>query len=351
MADTTGIEWTGTGLRYVDQTKLPDNTVFVETADYRTVAQSITALEIRGAPAIGIAAAFAVVLAVSEDASEAEQAQQAAEAIADLSLTRPTAVNLFTSLHRMQACVAGTRPDMTLRDRLLQEATAIRDEDAAACRRIADFGVTLIRPGSSLLTHCHTGALATGGGGTALFIIIEAHRHGLVRRVYVDETRPLLQGARLTAWELLGHNVDAVLVTDSTAGFLMQQGKIDAILVGADRIATNGDVANKIGTYSLAVLAAHHGIPFYVAAPVSTIDFGRSSGADIPIEERDPAEVTHVRGMRIAAQGVSVYTPAFDVTPARFVSAIVTDAGILRPPYSESTDGIRSRLAGAAVAP
>ncbi len=346
MADTTALEWTGTSLRYVDQTKLPDETVFRDTDDYRVVAKSITGLEIRGAPAIGVAAAFAVVLAVSETADAEEQSRQAAEAIGHLALTRPTAVNLFTCLHRMQNILSHPAADGNLRHRLLVEARAIHEEDVAACRRIAEFGAELINPGSTVLTHCHAGALATAGGGTALFVIIEAHRRGHVRRVYVDETRPLFQGARLTAWELLQHRVDAVLVTDSTAGFLMQQEKIDAIVVGADRITANGDVANKIGTYSLAVLAAHHGVPFYVAAPVSTIDFNRTSGHQIPIEERDASDVTHVRGIRIAPEGVSVYAPAFDVTPANLVTAIVTDAGILRPPFGVAIGGLRPVPAG-----
>jgi methylthioribose-1-phosphate isomerase len=320
----------------VDQTRLPHDLVFVETDDYRTVAAAITRLEIRGAPAIGVAAAFAIVLAVSQTDEPEEQERQAAEAIAHLALTRPTAVNLFTSLKRMRTCVADPLAEGNLRDRLLAEAEAIRDEDIEACRRIAELGVELIHPGSTLLTHCHTGGLATAGGGTALFIIKEAHRRGLVQRVYVDETRPLLQGARLTAWELLVQQVDTVLVTDSTAGFLMQQKKVDAILVGADRITANGDVANKIGTYSLAVLASHHRLPFYVAAPLSTFDVSRASGDQIPIEERDASEITHVAGVRVAAKDVPVYAPAFDVTPANLITAIVTDVAVLRPPYEDA---------------
>jgi methylthioribose-1-phosphate isomerase len=223
---------------------------------------------------------------------------------------------------------------------------AIRQEDIDACRNISEFGVNLIRPDSTLLTHCHTGALATAGGGTALFIVIEAHRRGLVRRVYVDETRPLLQGARLTSWELMQNGVDAVLVTDSTAGFLMQRGGIDAVLVGADRITANGDVANKIGTYSLAVLAAYHKIPFYVAAPVSTLDFETPTGSQITIEERNPDEVTRIRGVRVAPEGVAVYAPAFDVTPNELVTAIVTDAGILRPPFHEALAELKAQFRG-----
>ncbi len=345
MADKISFEWTGDKLRYVDQTKLPDEVVFVETSDYRVVARSITGLEIRGAPAIGVAAAFAVVLA----ASEKEDAGTVHDAINHLALTRPTAVNLFASLKRMRDCVSDHTGSGSLRDRLLKEAVAIRQEDSESCRRIAESGVTLIRPGSTLLTHCHTGALATAGGGTALFIITEAHRRGLVRRVYVDETRPLLQGARLTAWELMQHNIDAVLITDSTAGFLMQQGKVDAVLVGADRITANGDVANKIGTYGLAVLASYHRIPFYVAAPVSTIDFERQTGSQIPIEERDPGEVTRVKGVRVAPEGVAVYSPAFDVTPNELLTALVTDVGILRPPLGQALDRLRFQSLGTAA--
>ena len=348
MAATTGIEWTGTGLRYIDQTRLPDDVVFIETADYRRVAESIRRLEIRGAPAIGVAAAFAVVLAVTDNADAEQQAREASEAITHLSLTRPTAVNLFTCLDRMEQCLT-RKPDEDLRQRLLIEAMAIRGEDVDACLKIAEFGQGLVPPASTLLTHCHTGALATAGGGTALFIIKEAHKRGRVRRVFVDETRPLLQGARLTAWELLHEGVDAVLVTDSTAGFLMQQGMIDAVFVGADRITAVGDVANKIGTYGLAVLAKHHNVPFYVAAPVSTLDFTLSSGGGIRIEERSATEITHIRGMRIAPEGISVYAPAFDVTPADLVTAIVTDGGILRPPYPQAIANLRSVTAGASL--
>jgi len=349
MTGTTSIEWTGGRLRYVDQTKLPDEVIFVETDDYRVVARSIKGLEIRGAPAIGVAAAFAVVLAASPAGAEQEHAKSVDEAITHLALTRPTAVNLFSSLKRMRACLSGPAGSGTLRDRLLIEAMAIRQEDIVACRRIADSGVTLIQPGSTLLTHCHTGALATGGGGTALFIITEAHQRGLVRRVYVGETRPLLQGSRLTAWELMQHGIEASLITDSTAGFLMKQGRVDAVLVGADRITANGDVANKIGTYSLAVLAAHHHIPFYVAAPVSTIDFDLRTGDQIPIEERDSREVTQVRGVRVAPEGVAVYAPAFDVTPNEFVTALVTNAGIIRPPFADALEKLNQSLGTAAI--
>ncbi len=341
-------DWVDGKVRFIDQTRLPGEEVYVETADYRRVAEAIRRLEIRGAPAIGVAASFALVLAISDDVVDSTEAleREFKVALDYLASTRPTAVNLFSSLERMRS-VYERLPHgdyRKVREGLLGEALSMQERDALACRMIGERGAELIHPGSTILTHCNTGALATAGEGTAQSIITTAARQNKIVRVYVDETRPLFQGARLTTWELLRNNVDAVLITDSTAGFLMQQSRIQAVIVGADRIAANGDVANKIGTYPLAVLAAHHHIPFYVAAPVSTIDHNTESGVDIPVEERDPSEVTHVRGVRIAAPGVSVYAPAFDITPERLVTALITDAGVLRQPYRDSIGRLRERL-------
>jgi methylthioribose-1-phosphate isomerase len=249
--------------------------------------------------------------------------------------TRPTAVNLFAALDRMDAVLGADRSASaaSLAGRLQDEARSIQQEDIASCDRLAAFGTPLIRPGSSVLTHCNAGALATAGNGTALNIIIQGWREGRVSHVFVDETRPLLQGARLTMWELQHAGVPATLITDNTAAFVMQQRKVQAVFVGADRIAANGDAANKIGTYGVAVLARAHGIPMYVAAPFSTVDPGTAAGAGIQIEERDPAEVTSFGGIRVAPEGVRVYSPAFDVTPASLIEAIITDRGVARPPY------------------
>ncbi len=341
----TSVSWNQGKVRFIDQSRLPAEEVYVETSDYRRLGDAIRRLEIRGAPALGVAASFGAVLAFDAATSSGGVVDEVRfeSALTFLSQTRPTAVNLFLSLDRIRSTYRrskGAGPAF-IRAALLEEALAIQREDAVACRRIGEHGAALISSGSTLLTHCNTGALATAGDGTAQGIITTAADQGKVIRVYVDETRPLLQGARLTAWELMRRGIEAILVTDSTAGFLMQQRKVDAVLVGADRIAANGDVANKIGTYALAVLAAHHGVPFYVAAPLSTIDHGAASWRDIPVEERDPGEVTTIAGVRVAAPGVSVYAPAFDITPASLITAIVTDAGILRPPYADALAGVK----------
>jgi len=332
------IEWVDGRVRYLNQARLPHDEVYVETTDYRILAESIKRLEIRGAPAIGVAAAFGIVLAAQSKSIQtpAELTKRCEEAAEILSRTRPTAVNLFSALERMRTVFRNSRiSDLsTLRALLLEEALSIQNEDREACRRIGELGAALIVPGSIVLTHCNTGALATAGDGTALSIIVAASRQAKIVRVFVDETRPLLQGARLTMWELKKHKVEAILITDSTAGFLMQQGRIDAVIVGADRIAANGDVANKIGTYTLAVLAERHGVPFYVAAPTSTIDCNTASGKDIPIEERSSVEVTHIGGQQIAPEGIDVYAPAFDVTPNSLVTAIVTEKGVIDRPSS-----------------
>ncbi len=334
------VDWTDGQIRFLDQTLLPHEERFVDTHDVRVVEEAIRKLRIRGAPAIGVAAAFAVVLAArGGEGSDGRTLRERVEnAVAVLRMTRPTAVNLFNALHRMQR-VVDMHPregDDDLLPLLMQEAKRIQEEDQRACDRIGELGASLLGTGVSLLTHCNAGALATAGSGTALSIITTAAREGKVVRVFADETRPLLQGARLTAWELQKAGIPVVLITDSTAGSVLREGRVQAVIVGADRIAANGDTANKVGTYPLAVLAHRHHVPFYVAAPTSTLDAHSADGSAIPIEERDPMEVTHFAGVRVAPDGVGVYAPAFDVTPNQLISAIVTENGILRQPFDAS---------------
>ncbi len=327
----------------LDQTQLPVAEVWLEIKTVEAMAEAIRSLRVRGAPAIGIAAAYGVVLALRDDPAQPQNAVQTA--IDALTTTRPTAVNLFYALDRMQA-VLDTHPDATtgyLRMALLAEATAIEAEDQASGRRLGEHGVPLFQEGMGVLTHCHAGGVATSGYGTALAPLLQAHVQGIGLHVFVDETRPLMQGSRITAWELGKAGVPATLITDSMAAHVMQQGKVQAVIVGADRIAANGDVANKIGTYALAVLADAHGIPFYVAAPLSTIDFDTSTGEGIVIEERKAQEVTHGFGRQTAPDGVQVYNPAFDVTPARLVTAIITEHGIAEAPYIDTFEGWRER--------
>ncbi len=344
------VEWRDGNVRYIDQTKLPHEEIYRETNDYRVLGDAIRSLQIRGAPAIGVAAGWGVLLAAAaaRPRSLSGMKQACAEAKRVLSVTRPTAVNLFAALERM-AVVSNTYPGSDpdeLWGLLYREAMNIAGEDREACRKIGEHGASLLGPGSVVLTHCNAGALATAGQGTALGVIATAARQGKIDMVYVDETRPLLQGARLTTWELMKQNIPTVLMTDSSAGIAMQQRAIHAVIVGADRIARNGDTANKVGTYPLAVLASRHGIPFYVAAPVSTIDPGTATGAGIPIEERSGSEVTHIAGHRIAPTGVSVYSPAFDITPNELIAAIVTENGIARSPVSETLAGVLNRSIG-----
>ncbi len=331
----------------LDQTRLPVEEVWLEIETPEQMAEAIRLLRVRGAPAIGIAAAYGVVLALRGDAGEAHR--QALDAAALLAQTRPTAVNLFYALDRMRRVVDGSRDARreVLRARLLEEAHAIDREDRQAGLRLGEHGLSLLEDGMTVLTHCHAGGVATSGYGTALAPLLLSKERGRRLRAFVDETRPLLQGSRITAWELTRAGVEATLITDSMAGHVMQQGRIDAVLVGADRIAANGDVANKIGTYALAVLARAHGIPFYVSAPLSTIDFDTPTGADIVIEERDRLEVTHGFGRQTAPEGVAVYNPAFDVTPARLVSALITERGVVRPPYEAALKALRAEAAPA----
>jgi methylthioribose-1-phosphate isomerase len=325
----------------VDQTRLPHATELASCRTPEQVADAITSMRVRGAPAIGVAAAYGLVLAALAHPSDDPVAftEDLDRAAALLRRTRPTAVNLQWALDRMRArgrAIAQREGVEAARSALLDLANTLADEDVAANRRMGAFGLDLVPRGANILTHCNAGALATVDYGTAIGVVRAAHEAGRGIHVYVDETRPFLQGARLTAWELQQLGIPMTLITDNMAGHFMSRGKVDLVVVGADRIAANGDVANKIGTYSLAVLARENGIPFYVAAPMSTVDLSLASGADIPIEERASREVTELAGTPIAPEGVTAAHPAFDVTPARLVSAIITERGVLRAPYEAS---------------
>ncbi|MGA9351126.1 MAG: S-methyl-5-thioribose-1-phosphate isomerase [Anaerolineae bacterium] len=332
------IEWDDGVVKMIDQRKLPQEYMIVQFTDYREVARAIKEMYIRGAPAIGAAAAFG--LAVCARGSEAKTR---AELLADLEKaadilrkTRPTAVNLSWALERMleQARKAQYTQVEQIANALVAEAQRIADEDVEVNKRMAALGAELIEDGYNVLTHCNTGSLATVDYGTALGVIRAAHEQGKRIHVWVDETRPRLQGARLTAWELMRYGIPMTLIADNAAGHLMRMGRVDLVLVGADRVAANGDVANKVGTYKLAVLAKENGIPFYLVCPTSTVDLSLPSGDEITIEERDPAEVTHVGGVGIAPEEVPVYNPAFDVTPHRYITGIVTEEGIVYPPFA-----------------
>lgn len=340
-------------MHLVDQSRLPHELRVVSCATVEDVADAIRALRVRGAPAIGVTAAYGLALAAARAAGLRPDERQEAgstpagslawieQAAALLLAARPTAVNLRWAVDRMLAAARrGPKDAGALARFLRREADAIADEDRAANEAIGRLGQALIGTGERILTYCHTGGLATAGYGTAFGILRAAHEAGKGIRAVACETRPVLQGARLTIWELQQYGIPATLITDNAAGALMARGEIDRVLVGADRIAANGDVANKIGTYTLAVLAHAHGLPFVVAAPTSSIDLAAADGAAIPIEERPAHEVTHIRGQRIAPEGVTVRNPAFDVTPHRMITAIVTEAGIARPPYSDSLAGL-----------
>ncbi|MEA3460100.1 MAG: S-methyl-5-thioribose-1-phosphate isomerase, partial [Chloroflexota bacterium] len=324
-------------VRMIDQRRLPSELVVAEFTDYREVARAIREMLIRGAPAIGAAAAFGLALAARQSRATTREGLLAdlEEAAEVLRATRPTAVNLPWAIERMLARArdAGHAAVGEVVKALKKEAQRIADEDVETNRRMGAYGAELIADGDNILTHCNTGALATVDYGTALGVIWTAHEQGKRIHVWVDETRPRLQGARLTAWELMQEGIPMTLIADNAAGHLMRTGRVDIVIVGADRVAANGDVANKIGTYKLAVLAKENGIPFYSVAPTSTIDLSIASGDEIPIEERDPAEVTNVGGVRIAPEGVRVYNPAFDVTPHRYITGIVTEKGIVYPPF------------------
>lgn len=331
------ITWKNGKIKYVDQTLLPARLKYVTCGDIRRFWKAIKNLEVRGAPALGIAGGLGVVLGIkgSKARTFGEFFKELESTIKFLASSRPTAVNLFWALARME-CAAKKNKDKPIEELkkiLLKEALKILDEDRASCRRMARYGVRLVKKGDAILTHCNAGGLATADYGTALGVLFESKKRAKRIKVYVDETRPLLQGSRLTTWELLHEGVDTTLICDNMAASLMAKGRIDKIFVGADRIARNGDAANKIGTYNLAILARHHGVPFYVVAPLSSFDFRLKSGRDIPIEERDGDEVRSVLGKMIAPKKVKVYNPAFDVTPSEYITAIVTEKGIFRRPY------------------
>jgi methylthioribose-1-phosphate isomerase len=340
------IEWTDDTVVMIDQRKLPASEVYVSCRTAQDVAKAIKTMVIRGAPAIGVAAAMGIALGMQRSkASGTKQFATEFQKTCDMmAATRPTAVNLFWAIERMKRTFAeaaqGGCSVGEIKERLAAEARRIHDEDIESCRSMGAHGATLVPQTARILTHCNAGALATAGYGTALGVIRAAAEQGKSVAVLADETRPFLQGARLTAWELVKDGIDTTVITDNMAGAMMRLGNVDLVVVGADRIAANGDVANKIGTYGVAVLAKEHGIPFYVAAPLSTIDLATLDGARIPIEERNDREVTHVGSSRLTPEGAHIRNPAFDVTPARFVTAIITERGIARPPYAESLEAL-----------
>ena len=346
------LEWTPEGVRFLDQTRLPLEEVYVLATSYQQVADIITTMVVRGAPAIGVSAAMGLALGVRNSAAATipELAIEFDAMCATLAATRPTAVNLFWAIERMKQRFSQlyTRAGATLasiRTGLIAEAQRMYEEDIAACRRMGAHGAPLLPRSGGVLTHCNAGALATCGYGTALGVIRSAVEGGSHLHVYADETRPFLQGARLTAWELMHDHIPTTVLCDNMAASLMRQRRIHAVIVGADRIAANGDIANKIGTYSVAILAREHGIPFYVAAPWSTIDLRTPTGDSIPIEQRSPQEVTHHAGKQLTPHGVGIENPAFDVTPAQYVTAIITERGVLRPPFADSLHELETAVA------
>ena len=334
------LEWTDRGVRFLDQTKLPTEETYLTCSTHQEVADVIRNMVVRGAPAIGVAAAMGIALGVKNSKAETfgdlkKEFDQICKTIGE---TRPTAVNLFWAIRRMQAKfeLIRIRPIAQVKQELVDEARRMHAEDIAANQAMGRHGAPLMPASGGVLTHCNAGALATAGYGTALGVIRAAVEQGKKIHVYADETRPFLQGSRLTAWELMKDGIPTTVISDNMAGAMMKQGKIGAIVVGADRIAANGDVANKIGTYTVAILAKEHGIPFYVAAPISTVDLATSDGSGIPIEQRSSREVTHIAGRQMVPDGVEVENPAFDVTPAKYITAIITERGIAKPPYKES---------------
>jgi methylthioribose-1-phosphate isomerase len=331
------VEWLGDRVKILDQTQLPGKEVYLELGRHQDMASAIVELKIRGAPAIGVAGAYAIALGALriKAGAKAEFLRELKVIIKSIASTRPTARNLFRALERMQRTAEAGKDIEQIKKALVAQAIAIHNEEAAATLKLSKLGAELIKDGFSILTHCNTGPLATAGYGTALGVIIQGHQQGKKLKVLATETRPLLQGARLTAWELKKFNIPFSLITDSMAGYFMSKGEIDCVIVGADRIALNGDTANKIGTYTLAVLAKENQIPFYVAAPLTTVDPSLASGDEIPIEFRSPDEVTHVQGVSIAPPGIETQNPAFDITPHRYISAIITDGGIIREPFGE----------------
>ena len=331
-------------MRFIDQTKLPTEEVYVTCTTHEQVADVIRTMVVRGAPAIGVSAAMGIALGVKNSKAEtvADLKRELDQICELIGKTRPTAVNLFWAIRRMQEKFerVRVRPILKIKEDLIEESKRMHAEDIAANQAMGRHGATLMPSEGGVLTHCNAGALATAGYGTALGVIRAAVEQGKKIHVYADETRPFLQGSRLTAWELMKDGIPTTVISDNMAGAMMKQGKIGAIVVGADRIAANGDVANKIGTYTVAVLAKENGIPFYVAAPLSTIDFACPDGSQIPIEQRNAREVTHIAGKQMVPDGVSIENPAFDVTPAKYVAAIITEHGIAREPYGESLRGL-----------
>ena len=343
------LKWTDSGVLFIDQTKLPTEEVWVNCKSYEAVADAVRTMVVRGAPAIGCAAAMGIALGARDlDVTSISEFRNGLGQICRLlGETRPTAVNLFWAIRRMQRRfeeISG-RPIPLIKQAMIDEALAIYNEDIATNRTMGANGAPLLPQQGGVLTHCNAGALATAGYGTALGVIRAAIESGKQLHVYADETRPFLQGARLTAWELMKDNIPVTLIADNMAGAMMAQGKIQAVIVGADRIAANGDTANKIGTYSVAILAREHGIPMYIAAPFSTVDLETPDGSGIPIEQRPATEVTHVAGKQIAPTGVRVENPAFDVTPARYIQAIITERGVAYAPFKESLQALALKKA------
>ncbi len=331
------IEWRDDAVIMIDQTRLPTEEIYQQYTDFNAVAEAIKGMVVRGAPAIGVAAAMGVALGAREIIADTQESffRQLENVCAVMARTRPTAVNLFWAIERMKQKALSLKgsPLEVIRTGLKEEAILMEEEDLSICKNIGRNGAELIPQGATVLTHCNAGGLATAGYGTALGVIRAAHQAGKKIQVFADETRPWLQGARLTTWELMKDKIPVTLISDNMAGFFMARGEITCCVVGADRIAANGDTANKIGTFSVAVLAKEHNIPFYVAAPVSTLDLTLVDGSKIPIEERPATEVTHLRGLPIAPEGVKVRNPSFDVTPSKYITAIITERGVARGNY------------------
>jgi methylthioribose-1-phosphate isomerase len=338
------MEWLDGKLKILDQTKLPEEQIFVNLDNYRDVVVAIKEMKVRGAPAIGVAAAYGIALGAAgiRTANKDDFLAQLNQVMQTFAASRPTAVNLFQAIDRMKKAARGDGV-AEIRKSLVNEAKRIHQEEVTATERLSQLGAELIKDGFTVLTHCNAGPLATAGYGTALGVIKAAKGQGKKLSVFATETRPLLQGARLTTWELMQEGIPVTLITDSMAGYFMKRGEIDCVVVGADRIAANGYTANKIGTYTLAILANAHGIPFYVAAPTTTVDLSLTSGYQIPIEKRSPDEVTHIRGVPIAPEGTRAANPAFDITPPGYITAIITEKGIVRAPYTEGLKKIGSR--------
>jgi methylthioribose-1-phosphate isomerase len=343
------LEWTEEGVRFIDQTKLPTEETYITCTTHQQVADVIRTMVVRGAPAIGVSAAMGIALGMknSNGANSGELKRDLDEICDVIGQTRPTAENLFWAIRRMKEKfeIVRGRSVAQIKEELIEESKRMHAEDIAANQAMGRHGATLMPDSGGVLTHCNAGALATAGYGTALGVIRAAVEQGKKIHVYADETRPFLQGSRLTAWELMKDGIPTTVISDNMAGAMMKQGKIGAIVVGADRIAANGDVANKIGTYTVAVLAKEHGIPFYVAAPLSTVDLECPDGSRIPIEQRNAREVTHIAGRQMVPDGVSIENPAFDVTPAKYVAAIITERGIARAPYGASLQSLAGEAA------